>query len=153
MSVVARLRSKGRATALTEFERSAVCALVAECSALLKPLTGRLLGLDPKRACITSLATLLLDHPEVAVDRADEIAAAHPAYVAAAGSETHRMLGYGYKVQDDIPEGSVLLLQLGSDSYGPRFGWWDMGNITFWISKEDLASLQFDRAAAEIQGY
>jgi uncharacterized protein YwqG len=63
------------------------------------------------------------------------------------------MLGYSCSVQEDVLEGSVLLLQLGGDVYGPRFMWWDMGNITFWISSEDLASLRFDRATAEIQGY
>jgi uncharacterized protein YwqG len=153
MSFVAHLRSKGRATLLTEGDRSTVRALVAECSALREPLTGGKLVLYPKAVCMTSLATLLLDHPEAANDRADEIAAAHPAYTCRTGSETHRMLGYSCSVQEDIPEGSVLLLQLGSDVYGPRFMWWDMSNITFWISSEDLASLRFDRATAEIQGY
>jgi len=149
----ANLRSMGRAAALVDTQRSDVRALLEEGSRMHEAATGYTLWLDQEEAAILSLATLLPDHPEAVADRAAEIAAAHPGHVAARGNEGHRMLGNGYAVQQDIPKGSVLLLQLGSDRYGPRFMWGDAGNISFWIGEEDLAHRRFDRSQAEIYGH
>ena len=64
------------------------------------------------------------------------------------------MLGLPYDVQSgEDGDDQIMLLQLGSDWYGPRFMWWDMGNLTFFIRRENLAELEFDEASAVIEGY
>jgi uncharacterized protein YwqG len=101
-------------------------------------------------AAKASLATLLLDYPELAVTYAQDVVNAHPAY----DYHAHRMLGRGWSwaTQSDLAKDGVLLLQLASDECGPRFQWWDMGEITFWISRGDLAQQRFERSQAEIDG-
>jgi uncharacterized protein YwqG len=152
-AAVRRLKARGRTTALSDAERAEVRTLVDEDSALRETLTGYGLTAYLHTTTFTSLASLLIDHPEAAAARADEIAAAHPGHAAKDPIEIHQMLGHGHAVQDDLAEGSVVLLQLGSDGLGPRFCWWDAGNITFWIANDDLAALRFDRAHAEIEGH
>ncbi|MGO7658396.1 DUF1963 domain-containing protein [Rhizobium ruizarguesonis] len=55
------------------------------------------------------------------------------------------MFGSGEGVQSDLDDDEVLLLQLGSDSDGPRFECWDLGAICFWMKKEALRAHQFHR--------
>jgi uncharacterized protein YwqG len=146
------LNARGRATALSDSERKSVLALTAENAARRKNL-GANTFFYPKTAAVTSMGTLLHDCPEADAGLKDEVAAAHPGHVTACGSERHRMLGYSYEIQQDaLVKDAVLLLELGSDIYGPRFMWWDMGNLTFSISRADLAALRFDRVIASIEG-
>jgi uncharacterized protein YwqG len=65
------------------------------------------------------------------------------------------MLGAPRQVQGNPMKGKdpILLLQLGSDSDGPRFQWWDCGALTFWIDREDAKAGRFERAQAEIYGH
>ncbi|WP_281040248.1 DUF1963 domain-containing protein [Rhizobium ruizarguesonis] len=65
---------------------------------------------------------------------------------------SHRMFGNGEGVQSDLDDDEVLLLQLCSDSDGPRFECWDLGAICFWMKKEALRAHQFHLAEAEIEG-
>jgi Domain of unknown function (DUF1963) len=133
------LKAMGRTALLTKNQTT-----------LLKELIGIPLYHRAPLASITSLATLLLDFPEVAQERAEEVKAAHPSYL----EHYHRMLGHEDLVQSgQFDEPAVMLLQLDSDWHGPRFQWWDMGKLTFWISPEDLAMERFDLAKAEIEGH
>jgi hypothetical protein len=100
-----------------------------------------------------ALATLLRDFPELAAQHPREVQAAHPSRVASKDYSLHSMLGYGHDVQDGLTEGDVLLLQLGSDEMGPRFLWWDCGNITFSIPCDALENCRFDLARASIEGH
>ncbi len=100
-----------------------------------------------------SLATLFRDFPEFAAFNIQEGAAAHPANNVFGHSGQHRMLGSAIQVQEFETDGCINLLQLGSDIYGPRFMWWDAGNISFYIAAEDLKERRFDRAKAEIFGH
>ena len=134
------LKASGRQTALTSAQREK-----------LRSLSRGYLPRAIPAAAITSLATLLLDYPEVAHERAGEVAAAHPSCL---DFQNHRMLGHEQLVQSDhFDEPAVMLLQLDSDIHGPRFQWWDMGKLTFWISPDALAHLQLDLAKAEIEGH
>ncbi|WP_245457559.1 DUF1963 domain-containing protein [Rhizobium leguminosarum] len=63
------------------------------------------------------------------------------------------MFGNGKGKQEDLDDDEVLLLQLRSDSDGPRFMWWDVGAIRFWIKREALETCQFHLAEAEIEGH
>jgi len=82
------------------------------------------------------------------------VAAAHPA-AARLNLQPNRLLGRPREVQGGafVGDDLRLLLQLESDWYGPRFQWWDMGNITFVIEAEDALAGRFDRAWAEIEGH
>jgi hypothetical protein len=111
----------------------------------------------PKGLVPVSLTTLLAHEPGFAAHIPAEIEAAHPlpAGLATKGAHPHRMLGRGHSVQHGTMTGPdpVLLLQLESDGLGPRFDWWDAGNLTFWISESDLIARRFDLARAEIEGH
>ncbi len=146
------LRAKGRAAALDDAERKRVLALIAENAARMGKL-GAKIRFFPESIAPKAMAPLLLDHPEIACSHPDEVAATHPGRLTKAGNEHHRMLGHSYAVQPEDEDDSVLLLQLGSDTAGPRFMWWDMGNLSFTISRSDLAALGFDKAKANIEGY
>lgn len=60
----------------------------------------------------------------------------------------HQMLGRTGSSQDSRPVGGseIMLLQLFSD-YGVDFMFCDVGEIEFWIDKDDLAARRFDRVA------
>jgi len=69
----------------------------------------------------------------------------------------HQMLGAAINVQGSAREARhhdwVLLLQLDSDSgVDERFTFCDMGMAQFWINREDLTALRFDRAWASTEG-
>ncbi len=133
------LKSMGRKTQLTKNQ-----------TITMKELIGNPLYHRAPAASMTSLATLLIDYPEVAQERGEEVKAAHPSYL----KHYHRMPGHENLVQSgQFVEPAVMPLQLDSDWHGPRFQWWDMGKLTFWISPEDLAMERFDLAKAEIEGH
>lgn len=148
----AALLARGRAALLSDNERELIRQLVAEDDARRKSL-GRHAGTYRRGAAALAMATLLMDFPELAATIPDEVAATHPANHPSPGTCGHRMLGHSQVVQEDIGDDIILLLQLGSNSAGPRFMWWDVGNLTFTISRADLAALNFDRAEAKIEGY
>lgn len=106
-----------------------------------------------ENAAKTSLHELLLACPEFAEENAAEVAAAHPAKPLY--GQQHRTLGMPVQVQGGAFDGQqpLLLLQLESDEYGPRFCWWDAGNITFWIDQRDAENGRFEKARAEIEGH
>ena len=145
----AALLARGRPALLSEDERELIRQLVAEDDARRKSL-GLYAHTRRLGAAFLAMATLLMDFPELAGTIPDEIAATHPANMKAQG---HRMLGHSQVVQEDIADDKVLLLQLGSDSIGPRFMWWDVGNLTFSISRADLAASRSDRVEAKIEGH
>lgn len=140
-SFAQQLKASGRKAVLTSAQRETLGSLTR----------GVLFPRFNSEAVITSLATLLVDYPEVAQERAEEVKAAHPSYL---DFQDHRMLGHEELVQSThFDEPAVMLLQLDSDIHGPRFQWWDMGKLTFWISPEALADRQFHLAKAEIEGH
>jgi uncharacterized protein YwqG len=151
-SMARLLKSRGRTAPVDDGDRARIRSFYDEATTLGERC-GPALGLPEldwqslPLATYASFATLALDHPEFAKAQRPEILKAHPAYTAT----SHRMLGHGAPVQTDLAEGALLLLQLESDNYGPRFQWWDMGNITFWISHDDLAARRFENAEAEIE--
>lgn len=104
-----------------------------------------------------SLSTLLLHDPSLASRCSAEVAAADPAKRGRRDSNftQHCMLGPGREVQGGTMGGkdTFMLLQLESDILGPRFQWWDMGNLTFWMTVQDAAALRFDLVEAEIEGH
>ncbi|WP_369939736.1 DUF1963 domain-containing protein [Xanthomonas medicagonis] len=65
----------------------------------------------------------------------------------------HQMLGHPVLLQDMVPDTEsepVCLLQLASDdAIDLRFG--DCGMATFWIDREDLANLRFDRVVGIVE--
>ncbi|WP_084768580.1 DUF1963 domain-containing protein [Methylosinus sp. sav-2] len=148
----AELVARGRSALLKDDERRLVRGLVAENSDRMKAL-GCHIWPNLRLAATLSMATLLLDSPELAASFSNEVDAAHPGNNFSPGGSGHRMLGHSHVIQEDIESDSVLLLQLGSDGSGPRFMWWDMGNLTFTISRDSLAALRFDRAIAKIEGH
>lgn len=109
---------------------------------------------DPGLAQAVSLHELLLACPEFETDNAAEVAAAHPARLPMI-LRPSRLLGSPHEVQGGVWGGGdqLLLLQLESDWYGPRFQWWDMGNITFVIDAKAAKDGRFDTAWAEIEAY
>jgi hypothetical protein len=149
-----RLSAVGRPTVLDDAQRSAVNAILAEADALKRKIGpyGLQFKWREESAAKMSLASVLLDHPEIAATCADEVLAAHPSLSQRA---SHRMLGPPHDVQGDTLDGPnpVLLLQLDSDEWGPRLMWWDAGNITFWMSAADAAKRRFEKARAEIEGH
>ena len=150
-AMAAELRALGGSTPLTAAQRTRVFALVEQTSALHLRVTGQRLHM-PIAAGLAqaSLTTLLLHDPGLAARCPDEVAAAKPA-----ADHPHRMLGPNRAVQQGTMGGAetFLLLQLESDSWGPRFMWWDAGNLTFWLSVRDAASRNFDAVRAEIEGH
>jgi uncharacterized protein YwqG len=66
----------------------------------------------------------------------------------------HMMGGNGKGIQatDVDLTTHVLLLQLDSD-YGINWMWGDVGTLTFWISKKDLAARRFDKAFMTMAGH
>ncbi len=145
------LRALGRAITLTPAQRAHVSALVHQASAMREQISGcKLLGLYPAGVASLSLATLLRHDPGLARRCPEEVAEAAPNL-----QRPHRMLGSGRSVQGGTMGGAdpILLLQLESDDYGPRFTWWDAGNLTFWISVRDAAARNFGAAEAEIEGH
>jgi hypothetical protein len=155
-SAARMLKARGRTALIDDEDRARIRSFYDE-TAMLRELGGRAYRLrnlmlesaSMRLATYTSWATLALDDPEFVKARSPSILAAHPAYL----RMCHQMLGYGSPVQSDLAEGAVLLLQLKSDWYAPRFQWWDMGNVTFWISHRDLAARRFENAKAEIEGH
>ncbi|MBR0756428.1 DUF1963 domain-containing protein [Bradyrhizobium jicamae] len=151
-----QLTDLGRATILDSEHRASVVAIVAEADALREQITRYGLGFssfESQQAAKISLATLLIDHPETAIGHADEVLAAHPTQ--SCFGSGHRMLGPPNDIQGETMTGPepVLLLQLDTDPWGPRFCWWDAGNLTFWISATDAAAGRFELARAEIEGH
>ncbi|WBL78456.1 DUF1963 domain-containing protein [Bradyrhizobium xenonodulans] len=156
VSLKAQLLALGRDTLLLDDQREAVHGVVEAGDRLARQVSRYGLYLDSRgpMASRMALATLLLQHPEIARKHGDEVAAAHPGQQRRRAI-SHRMLGPPYDVQGDTMSGEepILLLQLDSDEWGPRLSWWDGGNLTFWISAPDAAAGRFDRARAEIEGH
>ncbi|MDV4157651.1 MULTISPECIES: DUF1963 domain-containing protein [Rhizobium] len=101
-----------------------------------------------------SLTTLLSDFPGIAEKEPELLAVGDPDNrVELNGFLSHRMFGNGKGIQEDLDDDEVLLLQLCSDSDGPRFMWWDVGAIRFWIKREALETCQFHLVEAEIEGH
>lgn len=112
--------------------------------------------LDPHResAFRAALTSLLTRFPDLAKREPELVTACDPAnQVELSGYLSHRIFGNDEGVQSDIDDDEILLLQLGSDSDGPRFQWWDMGAIRFRIKREALQAQQFHLAEAEIEGH
>jgi uncharacterized protein YwqG len=62
--------------------------------------------------------------------------------------------GYESDQARDLRAGAsdwLMLLQLDTDENGPGWMWGDTGCLYFWIRKQDLAALQFDRIWAILQ--
>jgi hypothetical protein len=155
VSLNAQLLAAGRDALLTDGQREAVRGIVEACDQLIRQVSNYGLYIDSRgpMASRMALATLLPEHPEIAREHRDEVMAAHPRQQRKRGT-SHRMLGPPLDIQGGTMRGPepVLLLQLDSDEWGPRFSWWDGGNLTFWISAADAAAGRFDRAHAEIEG-
>ncbi len=68
-------------------------------------------------------------------------------------SKHHQMLGNARSTQQARPveRDDVLLLQLISD-YGVNFMFCDVGEMEFWINKDDLAARRFDNVSATTCG-
>jgi len=146
-----RLAALGRSATLSPAQRVRVVELFEQASALRESISGdRLLGFWPAHAASLSLATLLAHDPDLALRAPEEVAAAAPG-----STPPHRMLGAGRAVQGGTMTGPepILLLQLESDGAGPRFEWWDGGNLTFWMNAGDAAAGAFDQVVAEIEGH
>jgi len=91
------------------------------------------------------------------LDLSDEDAEAYDGYIGDLHSQSH-LLGYAYEVQNPMeddchqafpgisksPDDWTLLLQLGEVEESEII-WGDGGRAYFWIRKEDLANLNFDR--------
>jgi hypothetical protein len=156
-SLKAQLLTLSRGAVLRDDHREAVRAVVAASDALARKVHNYGLFFSNRAPTATriALATLLLEHPEIAREHRDEVMAAHPSRQKLNRTITHRMLGPSFNVQGGTMDGPdpVLLLQLESDVWGPRLSWWDGGNLTFWISAQDVAARRFERARAEIEGY
>jgi hypothetical protein len=92
----------------------------------------------------------LRKHAEI---QRDEVAAAEPTS-SSSFKHDHKMFGPGRRLQHGRPSDSqtLILLQLETDA-GPRFDWWDVGNLTFWISFDHARSRRFDCVKAEIEGH
>ena len=152
----ARLLALGRDALLLDGQREAVRTVLDASDRLARQVApyGLLFSGRGSVASRMALATLLPEHPNIAQEYRDEVMAAHPARQRKRGI-SHRMLGPPFDVQGNTMRGPepVLLLQLDSDAWGPRFSWWDMGNLTFWISAPDAAAGRFERAHAEIEGH
>ncbi len=150
------LAARGRTTTLDSAERADVLAMFDDASKLWQAIRQRGLNV-PNGLVPISLTTLLAHDPGFAAHIPAEIEAAHPlpAGLATKDAHPHRMLGRGHSVQHGTMTGPnpVLLLQLETDGCGPRFDWWDAGNLTFWISESDLTARRFDLARAEIEGH
>ncbi|HXY57777.1 MAG TPA: DUF1963 domain-containing protein [Methylocystis sp.] len=151
---VEALKGLGRPHVLGDAERARVLALVEE-SGRMKGLLGETYWCLEQQTAFPGLALpiLLQDFPEIAAQCPQEVEACDPRNVASGESSAHFVLGRGCAVQRSIGDDEVLLLQLGSDSYGPRFMWWDCGAMTFTIKRDDLAELRFDLAQAKIEGH
>jgi hypothetical protein len=149
------LAARGRTTTLDSAERADVLTMFEDASKLWQAIRPN--GLRLSSVVAVSLTTLLAHDPGFAADIPAEIEAAHPlpAGLATKHAHPHRMLGRGHSVQHGTMTGPdpVLLLQLEADECGPRFDWWDAGNLTFWISESDLIARRFDLARAEIEGH
>jgi hypothetical protein len=154
------LSALGCSTLLAPEQRSMVLQICEEASALHQQLGRPRLIIYPQEVAKTALATLLLRDPKLAEEYPDEVAAAHPSK--APFGHPHHMLGTAHDVQGgtmerQLPGGTeeeqVVLLQLESDPWGPRFMWWDAGNLTFWMTVRDMAALRFDCVKAEIEGH
>jgi hypothetical protein len=65
----------------------------------------------------------------------------------------HQLLGNAGSTQQarSVVRDDVLLLQLNSD-YGVNFMFCDVGEVEFWINKDDLAARRFDRVFATTCG-
>jgi hypothetical protein len=140
------LAARGRTAALAPHDRADVLSLVAEASTLHRTVHWN--DIRPAKMVAVSLPTLLAHDPAFAAEIPAEMNALAPV-------QSHYMLGSGKRVQNGTMTGPdpVLLLQLDSDEWGPRFDCWDAGNITFWISAADLHAGRFDLARAEIEGH
>jgi hypothetical protein len=149
------LLAQGRATLLSPDARADLRAFLSEGDELLVSAGKYKSHVNLSGAAATSLATLLRDMPDVALDCAEEMAEAAPPGDSLQSTGAHWMLGPPRQVQGNPMEGKdpLLLLQLGSDMAGPRFQWWDCGTLTFWIEREDAKAKRFEHARAEIYGH
>jgi uncharacterized protein YwqG len=149
------LLAQGRATLLEPNRRADVRALLNHGDELLVRAGKYKSHVNLSNAATTSLATLLLDMPDVASSCAEEMEDAAPPGESLADIGAHWMLGTPRAVQGDPMQGDdpILLLQLGSDWFGPRFQWWDCGTLTFWIERRDAQAGRFERVQAEIYGH
>jgi uncharacterized protein YwqG len=68
--------------------------------------------------------------------------------------EYSQMLGHAPSSQDAAPADApdLCLLNLASDR-GLGWSFWDAGEITFWISPEDLAARDFSRVRLSVNGH
>jgi len=149
------LLGQDRSTLLEPDRRAEIRALLKQGDELLVSAGKHKSFLNLGDAAKMSLATLLLDMPGVASISAEELAEATPPGDSLQDTGAHWILGPPRQVQGNPLQGKdpILLLQLGSDSLGPRFQWWDCGTLTFWIEREDAKAGRFERAQAEIYGH
>jgi hypothetical protein len=154
MALTGSVTALGRATKLSPELREKVLNVVEEGRQLRKQAGDY--GLHPhlETAFRASLTTLLTDFPGIAEMEPELVAAGNPANQAELnGYLSHCMLGTGDGLQSDLEDDAILLLQLCSDSDGPRFQWWDVGVIRFSINREALRTCDFHLAEAEIEGH
>jgi hypothetical protein len=146
----------GRSTVLTPFQRAEVLRTLTDDSALHSSVSEH--NIDRRwsanNVARLSLTELLLHDPDVAHRYPAEVAAADPTSSSSFKHE-HKMFVPGRRVQNGRPSNSSTrtLLQLESDSWGSRFMWWDVGNLSFWISADHARSRRLDCVKAEIEGH
>lgn len=154
ITLTQELIDRGREAGLSPELRQQVLGILEDHRQLRKQVIGYSGGQYLESAFRASLMSLLADFPNIALKKPELVVAGDPGNDSnLLGFSSHRMLGNGEGTQQDLGDDDVLLLQLTSDSDGPRFTWWDGGIIRFWINKRDLAALNFHLAEAEIEGH